>query len=40
MTPAYSRLLDALGFDMPASEVILQNPDETLLWIVETFGAG
>jgi len=32
-------LLDALGFDMPASEVILQNPDETLFWIVETFGA-
>ena len=40
MTCPDSRLLDALGLDMPAREIILQNPDETLFWIVETFGAG
>ena len=34
-----ARFLDALGLDVPAGEVVLQDADEPLLWVVTVFCA-
>jgi hypothetical protein len=40
MTTSDSRLLHPFGLDMPTSEIILQNSNKALLWIIARFGAG